>query len=79
MLQTLELDEKLMPRDVRTQWNLTFLMLDFAVRHRKPLDLLSAQRGNNLRKLELSQEEWKIAGQLRDVLKVREIVLGVCF
>jgi hypothetical protein len=74
MLKTLKLDEKLMPRDVRTRWNSTFVMLDFAVQHQKPLDLLSAQRGNGLRKLELSQEEWNIAAQLRDVLKVREVL-----
>jgi hypothetical protein len=70
-LAALKMEEKLMPRDVRTRWNSTFLMLDFAIKHRKPLDLLSADRANGVRDLELKAEEWKIVEQLRDVLKVR--------
>ena len=45
-------------------------MLDFALKHRKSLDLLSADRDNGLRSFELKPDEWKIVGQLRDVLKV---------
>jgi hypothetical protein len=70
LLATLHMDERLMPRDVKTRWNSTFSMLDFAVEYRKPLDMLSGQRGNGLREFELTQEEWEIAEQLRDVLKV---------
>jgi hypothetical protein len=70
LLATLRMDERLMPRDVRTRWNSTFLMLNFAVEYRKPLDTLSGQRGNGLRGFELTQEEWEITTQLRDVLKV---------
>jgi hypothetical protein len=53
------------------RWNSTFQMLDFAVDYRKPLDLLSADRGNGLREYELKEEEWKLAAHLRDALKVR--------
>jgi hypothetical protein len=70
MLKEMELAEALMPRDVRTRWNSTYLMLDFAVRHGEVLDRLSGARENNLRELELSEREWRLAVQLRDVLKV---------
>jgi hypothetical protein len=70
MLKEMELAEALLPRDVRTRWNSTYLMLDFAVRHGEALDHLSGARENNLRELELSTGEWWLAVQLRDVLKV---------
>jgi hypothetical protein len=62
--------DRLMPRDIRTRWNSTYAMLEFAVRYRKPLDLLSGERENGLREYEMSDAEWKLVGQLRDVLKV---------
>ena len=64
------MDERLMPRDMTTRWNSTFTMLDFAVQHQKPLDMLSVKRSNGLRELELKEEEWKIVVQLHNVLKV---------
>ena len=59
-----------MPRDVATRWNSTFDMLNFALEYRKALDMISAEREMELRQCELSEEEWRIAKQLRDVLKV---------
>jgi hypothetical protein len=70
LLEQLKMADRLMPRDVRTRWNSTYAMLEFAVRYRKPLDLLSGERENGLRDFEMSEAEWKLAGQLRDVLKV---------
>jgi hypothetical protein len=70
LLHELQLPEKLMPRDVKTRWNSTFAMLDFAMLYRKPLDLLSGERGNELRQFELKEEEWRLVAQLRDALKV---------
>jgi hypothetical protein len=64
------MEDLLMPRDVKTRWNSTFTMLDFAVRYRRLIDLLTGERGNSLRSFELKEEEWGIATQLRDVLKV---------
>jgi alkylhydroperoxidase family enzyme len=69
MLKSMKLAEALLPRDVRTRWNSTYLMLDFAVRHGEVLDRLSGVREYNLRELELSEQEWRWAVQLRDVLK----------
>ena len=60
----------MMPRDVRTRWNSTFDMLDFAVAHRVALNTIMGDRDMKLRQYELSEEDWKIGEQLRNVLKV---------
>jgi hypothetical protein len=60
-----------MPRDVTTQWNSTFDMLDFAVDHHLAIDDITAERTASLRKYEMDDEEWKITLQLRNTLKVR--------
>jgi hypothetical protein len=46
-------------------------MLDFAIKYRKALDLITSERAMKLRLYELSKEEWEIATHLCDVLKVR--------
>jgi hypothetical protein len=60
-----------MPRDVSTRWNSTFDMLDFAVKYRVAIDSLTSNRELNLRKCELEDDEWEVAGNLRDTLKAR--------
>jgi hypothetical protein len=74
VLATLKINERLMPRDVTTRWNSTFVMLDFAITHRKALDLLAEDQTNGLREYEISGAEWQIAQQLHDALKVRQQV-----
>ena len=64
------LAHRIMPRDVSTRWNSTYEMLEFAVNYHAAVDSMSARRDLNLRKYELEPMEWKIAGELRDVLKV---------
>lgn len=45
-------------------------MLSFAAEYRSAIDSMTAARDLGLRKYELDQAEWKIVGELRDVLKV---------
>jgi hypothetical protein len=57
-----------MPRDVATRWNSTYDMLVFALEYREAIDGISGDR--DMRKYELSEEEWKVVKQLCDVLAV---------
>ncbi|KAG1895975.1 uncharacterized protein F5891DRAFT_959346 [Suillus fuscotomentosus] len=45
-------------------------MLKYTLEHRKAVDVVMQCRDLGLRKFELTDEEWEIAGQLRDVLKI---------
>ena len=47
-------------------------MLEFAITYRKALDKVTGDRDLNLQKFELSGEDWTIAMNLRDVLKVSQ-------
>ena len=69
-LEEFELQDCIMPRDVSTRWNSMFDMLNFAIDYRKAIDAISGDRDMELRQFELAESEWKIAIQLRDVLKV---------
>ena len=60
----------MMPRDVSTRWNSTYNMLDFALQYRVAIDSITGDRDMKMRDLELDAREWKLAGQLRDTLKV---------
>jgi hypothetical protein len=70
VLEELELDARMMPRDVATRWNSTFDMLRFAIEYRVAIDMVTAERNMKLRNFELGKEEWKIAEELCEVLKV---------
>jgi hypothetical protein len=61
----------MLPRDVSTRWNSTYDMLEYALNHRKAIDAVSQRRKLGLRVFELSDDEWSIVEQLRNVLKVR--------
>jgi hypothetical protein len=71
VLRELNITERMMPRDVKTRWNSTFDMLDFAVEHIMAIDTVTADRDMKLRQYELSEDDWDMARQLRDILKVR--------
>ena len=64
----------MMPRDVATRWNSTFDMLDFAIDYRLAIDAVTSNRDLSLRKYELADNEWAIATNLHDTLKVRTIL-----
>lgn len=65
----------MMPRDVSTRWNSTYDMLNFAVTYRPAIDTMTAARDLGLRNYELDGAEWKLAGDLREILKVRGYIL----
>ena len=62
-----------MPRDVKTRWNSTYDMLNFAVEYQTALDQMTGERASNLRQYEMSTSEWTIASQLRHVLRVSTV------
>lgn len=71
ILEDLTLSERIMPRDVTTRWNSTYDMLDFAIEYQKAVQLTTGDLDLDLRKYELTREQWMMAEHLRDVLKVR--------
>ena len=73
-LEQLDLGIENMPRDVRTRWNSTFRMLDFALEYRAAIEALTGDRSMDLHKLELDDVEWALVNQLRDVLQVCHIL-----
>ncbi|KAF7762398.1 hypothetical protein Agabi119p4_8991 [Agaricus bisporus var. burnettii] len=64
------LEEQILPRDMKTRWNSTYLMLVAAVDYRAVYNRLVRHDEAGLREYELSRVEWKIAEELRDVLKI---------
>jgi hypothetical protein len=59
-----------MPRDVRTRWNATYDMLDFAFQYRKAINKITDIRDMKLRDYEIEAHEWEVVRQLRNLLKV---------
>ena len=49
---------QLMPRDIKTRWNSTYDMLNFAVEHRDAINVMTSDRS-----------EWTMIEQLRDILQ----------
>jgi hypothetical protein len=70
ILEEMDLSLRMMPRDVTTRWNSTYDMLAFALEFRDALESITGNQKMKLRQYELSEEDWHIAGKLRDVLKV---------
>lgn len=68
----------MIPRDVTTRWNSTYDMLAFTLEYRHVVEKFVADRKNNLRELELSEDEWKIVAQLSEVLMVGGYAIHGC-
>jgi len=62
-----------MPQDVSTQWNSTYNMLCFAIGYCKAIENITSDHKNDLQQFELTEDEWVIAKQLRDTLKVHDL------
>lgn len=67
---THKIAQRIMPRDVRTRWNSSHDMLDFALEYRPVIDAITSERELGLRSFELSAEEWLLMEQLHSVLQV---------
>ena len=65
----------MMPRDVSTRWNSTFDMLEFAIQYRTAIDAMTAAHDFGLRQCKLVPAEWKVAGELQEILKVSILLL----
>ena len=72
------LRERLIPRDVTTRWNSTYDMLTFTLEYCHVVEKFVADRKNNLRELELSENEWIIVAQLSEVLMVGGYAIHGC-
>ncbi|KAJ2965600.1 hypothetical protein NUW54_g14065 [Trametes sanguinea] len=70
ILSELGLGLRLIPCDVKTRWNSTFDMLRTALDYKTALDTLCSRREHGLRAFELTSEEWGIAQELCDTLKI---------
>jgi hypothetical protein len=78
-LEELKLAVHLMPRNVATRWNSTFDMLELAIEYRIAIDAICVDRAcGALRKFEMSDEDWTIAIQLRNTLKVCRFIYFRC-
>jgi hypothetical protein len=60
----------MIPRDVRTRWNATYDMLEFAYQYKKAINKITDIRDMKLHLYEIEPHEWEIVRQLRDLLKV---------
>ena len=49
-------------------------MLCFSITYRKAIEAMTSERKNDLRQFELEEEEWAIAEELGNTLKVRVCV-----
>ncbi|KAF8236979.1 hypothetical protein L208DRAFT_1249914, partial [Tricholoma matsutake] len=60
----------LIPCDVKTHWNSTYDMAKAALKYRSAIDDITANKSLKLWKFKLNDDDWKIIGDLLQVLKV---------
>ena len=76
ILEDLSLEARLIPRDVRTCWNATYNMLDFAYQYKKAINKITDIREMKLCAYEIEVHEWEVVQQLRDLLKVLFLIVS---
>jgi len=69
-LRNSKLPVRIMPRDVSTRWSSTCDMLGFSIKYKAAIAKLTSEHKNDLGKYELTEEEWKIAEELGEILKI---------
>ena len=69
-LEELKLHERMMPRDIMTCWNSTYNMLEIDIEYCEELEAMTGNQKMKMRQYKLTEEDWNIATQLQDVLKV---------
>ncbi|KAH9971608.1 hypothetical protein BGW80DRAFT_1174487 [Lactifluus volemus] len=63
------LADRIMPHDVATHWNSTYDMLKFAKSYQDPINQMTDSRSLKLRYCMITESEWELVKQLRDILK----------
>ena len=66
----LELEPCLIPHDVSTRWNSCYDMVDVGIDYWEAVDGITQHRDLGLRTFKLSNHEWEVLEELRNVLKV---------
>ena len=60
----------IIPRNVKTCWNSTFDMVKMAFKFHPVIDDITADKSLKLCKYKLDDDDWKVIGDLLQVLKV---------
>jgi hypothetical protein len=71
ILEQLKLKKRMMPHDISTRWNSTYIMLCFALDYQQAIDEITGNHHMKLREYEMTKEEWDLVDQLAAVLLVR--------
>jgi len=72
VLEELKQTISIMPHDIVIQWNLTYDLLEYALKHQRAMDKMTQDWALGLRKFELGDHEWELVEQLCNMLKVSQ-------
>ena len=77
ILDSLSLEEQVIPHNIHTRWNATYDMLDCAYKYRKAINEITDIQDMKLRQYEINTCKWEIVQQLHDLLKVSFFLLSI--